>query len=380
MDQSPLHSADNIYQAETLKQPPDDLKNAGQPEFEMPLSLEENDQSITSAERTGQSDIRAGRDAIDSASDGNGQAEYIGEQKPGPFEGALGNDPTVAGPNNGLSESYSISGPSEDGQLQAASQEGDRAGTERAAPTGPVPNLSHTANALGNKEEMAKAWRSEPGYEEDPRPEDASRTISFPQVPPLAQTRGIQLHTLPHSQVEDIMEEDKNVALMDHVPSSESLAATDTSNGAQEQPLETIIDENEGLVANLDTTHAADPVLQADEESRYEEGLPLMPAPEHLLTRVEPRSPDARKYNDTENGDDGFFDKISPPLSDEVSSFRPQALDRKSTRQVLDALHYAPHSATHGETYNTQEEQLLPDHAEGGTAVFSGSSNSKVYA
>ena len=380
MDQSPLHSADNIYQAETLKQPPDDLKNAGQPEFEMPLSLEENDQSITSAERTGQSDIRAGRDAIDSASDGNGQAEYIGEQEPGPFEGALGNDPAVAGPDNGLSESYSISGPSEDGQLQAASQEGDRAGTERAAPTGPVPSLSHTANALGSKEEMAKAWRSEPGYEEDPRPEVASRTISFPQVPPLGQTRGIQLHTLPHSQVEDIMEEDKNVASMDHLPSSESLAATDTSSGAQEQPFETIIDENEGLVANLDTTHAADPVLQADEESRYEEGLPLMPAPEHLLTRVEPRSPDARKYNDTENGDDGFFDKISPPLSDEASSFRPQALDRKSTRQVLDALHYAPHSATHGETYNTQEEQLLPDQAEGGTAVFSGSSNSQVYA
>ena len=380
MDQSPLHSVNKIDQVEPLKQPPDGLKLAGQPEFEMSLSLEENDQSITSAEREGQSDIRAGRDAVDSASDGNGQAEYIEEQKPGRFEGALGNDPAVVGPNNSLSESYSISGPSQDGQLPAAMQEGARSETERAAPTGPVPNPNHTANRLGSKEEMAKVWNSEPGYEEDPRPEDASRTNSFPQVPPLGQTRGIPLHTLPHSQVEDIMEEDKNVGSMDHLPSSESLAATKTSSGAQEQPFEMTTDKNEGLVANRDTTHAADPVLQADEESRYEEGLPLMPAPEHLPTRVELRSPDARKYSDTEDGDNGFFDKMSRPLSDEASSFRPQALDRKSTRQVLDALRYAPHSATHEDTYNTQEEQLLPAQTEGGTAVSSSSYNSQVRA
>ena len=379
MDQSPLHSADNIYQTEPSKRPPDDLKIAGQTESQMPLPLEENDESITSAQRTGQSDIRADCDAIDSTSDGNGQAEHTEEQRPGPFEGALGNDPAVAGPENSLPESYSISGPSEDAQLRAVLQEEDCADTERAALTGPVPNLSHTVNGLGSKDEMAKAWHSEPGYEEDLRPEDASRTNSFPQVPPLGQTRGIPLHTLPHSQVEDIMEEDKTVGSRHHLPSSESLAATSTSSGAQEQLVETTTGGNEGLVANLDTTHAADPALQADEESRYEEGLPLMPAPEHLPMRVEPRSPDARKYSDTEDGGDGFFDKMSRPLSDEASSFRPQALDRKSTRQVLDALHYASHSATHGDAYNTQEEQLLPAQL-GGTPLSSSSSNSQVYA
>ena len=377
MDQSPLHSADNIYQAESLKQAPKGLKKAVQAELELPLSLEENDQRLTSAEREGQSDIRAGRDAVDSASDGNGQAEYIKEQKHGSFEGALGNDLAVAGPNKSLSESNSISGPSEDGQLPAVLQEGDRAGTERAAPAGPVPNLSHTANGIGSKDEMAKAWRSEPGYAEDSRPEDASRTNSFPQVPPLERTRVIPLHTLPHSQVEDIMEEDKNVGSMDHLPSSESLAAANASSGAQEQPFETTTDETEDLDADLDTTHAADPMLRAVEESRYEEGLPLMPVPEPLLTGVEPPSPDARKYSSTEDGDDDFFDKMSRPLSDEASSFRPQALDRKSTGQVLDALHYAPHSATHGETYNTQEEQLLLAQTEGGTAVTSSLSNSQ---
>ena len=379
MDQSPLHSADNIYQAEPLKQPPDELEMVGQPEFEMPLSLEENDRSITSAERDGQSNIRAGRDAVDSASDGSGQADYIEEQKPGPVEGALGDDPAVAGANKGLSQSYSISGPSEDDQLQAVLQEGDRAGTERAAHTEPVPNSIHTANGLGSKEEMAKVWHSEPGYAEDPRSEDASRTNSFPQVPPLGPTRGIPLHTLPHSQVEEIMEEDKNVGSMDHLPSSESLAATNTNSGAQEQPIETTTDENESLDANLDATPAANPVLQADEESRYE-GLPLMPAPDLSSTRVQPLSPDTRKYSITEEDDDGFFDKTSHALSDEESSFRPQALDRKSTRQVLDAIHYAPHSASHGETSNIQEEQLPPHQTEGGTAVSLSSSNSQDYA
>ena len=380
MDQRPLHSADNKYQAEPLKKPPDGFKMAGQPEFDMPLSLEVNDQSITMAETDGQSNIRAGRDAVDSAGDENGQAGHIEEQTPGPFEGALGSDPAAAGPRKGLSESYSISGPSEDGRSQALLQEADGAGTEPAALTGPVPNSSHTADGLGSKEEMAKAWHSEPGYAEDPGSEDASRTNSFPQVPPLGQTRGIPLHTLPHSQVEDIMEEDKNVGSMDHLPSSESLAATNTSSGAQEQPFETTTDENDSLDANLDTTHAANPILHADEESRYEEGLPLMPASEHLPTRVEPRSPEEQKSSITEDGDDGFFDKMSRPLLDEASSFRPQALDRKSTRQVLDALHYAPHSATHGETYNTQEEQLAPLQTEGGTAVSSSSSSSQDYA
>ena len=378
-DQSPLHSADNIYQAEPLKQSPDGLRIAGSPEFDMPLAFEEKDQSITSAEREGQSNIGPGRDAVDSAGDGNGQAEYIEEQKPGPFGGALGNVPAVAGPEKGLSESYSISGPSEEGRLQAVLREGDGAGTEQAAPTGPVPNSNHTANGLGSKEEMAKAWQ-EPGYAEDPRQEDASRTNSFPQVPPLGQTRDIPLHILPHSQVEDIMEEDNKVGSMDDVTSSESLAAINTSSGPQEQLFGTTTDENESFDANLDTTHTADPILQADEESRYEEGLPLMPAAEHLPTTVGPRSFHGQKSSITEDGDDGFFEQISRPLLDEPSSFRPQALDRKSTRQVLDALHHAPHSATHGETYNTEEEELPPPQTEGETAVSSSSSNSQYDA
>ena len=379
-EQSPSHSTDSIYEGKSLEQAPDGLNNAGQPEHEMHPSFEENDQRTASAERTGQSDVQASRDAVESASEGNGQTEYIKEPKPGSSDGALGNEPAVAGASNGLSESYPQPAPSGDGQSRAVLQEGDRIGTEQAAPNGPTSKSNHTKNALGSKEEMAKAWSSESGYAEDPRPDDASRTNSFPQVPPLEQTRGVPSHTLPHSQVEDIMEEDKNVESTDHLPSLKSLAAVHSSSGAQEQPFETTEDENESLFANLDATHAADPALQVEEESRYEEGLPLMPAPEHLPMKVRTRSPDIRKYSDTEDVDDSFFDRMPRPLSDEASSFRPQALDRKSTSQVLDALQYASHGVTHEESHSAQGEQSLPSQTEEGTAVSSSSPNSHDHA
>ena len=376
-DQRLLHSADNNYEGELLERPSDGLEDTGQAEHEAPLSVEKNDQNTTSPERTGQSGICVNRDAIDLAGDGDGQAESIEKQKPGPSEGALTNTPGGAGAGTALSESYSQSGPSQDGQSDPLLQKGDGAGTEWTAPTGPTMNSTPTLNALGGGEEMAKAWDSEPSYAGGPRPSDVSRTNSFPQVPPLRQARAIPPHSLSHSQAEDIMEEDKSVGSMDRLPSLESLTAATSSKGAQEQTVEMTGDEDQSFFTDLKAAQATDPILQVEEESRFEEGLPLMHAPEQFPMKVQNHSSDARKYSDAENHDDGFFDKMSQPLSHNSSSFRPQALDRKSTVQVLDALHYAPHSATHGDPYSAEEQPFLATLTEGGSTISSSTSNSQ---
>lgn len=371
-----FHSADNNYEGELLERPSDGLEDAGHAEHGVPLSVEKNDQNTTSLERTNQSGIQFGRDAIDLAGNRDGQAESIEKQKPGPSEGALTNALEGAGAGTDLLGSYSQSGPSQDGQSDALLHEGDGAGTEWTAPTGPTMNPTHTVTALGGGEEMVKAWDSEPSYAGGPRPSDVSRTNSFPRVPPL-QARAIPPHSLSHSQAEDIMVEEISVGPMDRLPLLESLTAANSSRGAQEPPVEMTGDENQSFFTDLKAAQAIDPILQAEEESRFEEGLPLMHAPENFSMKFQNHSSDARKYSDVEDHDDGFFDKMPQPLSDKSSSFRPQALDRKSTIQVLDALHFAPHSATHDEPYSAEEQPSLTTLTEGEAAVSSSTSNSQ---
>ena len=380
---TPLHPADNDYEGNSLDERLDNVKSAGQPQHNMSSSVEGDGQNSISARRMAQiaqSDIRDGRDANDLASDVDGQTEYVEKQKLSHSEGALGSvwEGTDAG--SGLSESYSQSGPPQKLQSHDQLQEGDVAQTEWAAPTGPTTNLVHIVNALGAKEEMAKAWDSEPSYTGDPRPGDVSRTNSFPRVPPLQQTRTIPPHPLSHSQAEDIMEENNSVESMDRLPSVDSFTAADPSGGAKQQPLEMTGDESESLEANPNATQAADPILQADEESRFEEGLPLMHAPEHFPMKAHTHSSDARKASDADEDDDGFFDRTSPSSSDEASSFRPQALDRKSTIQVLDALDYAPRSTVHREPQNAEEKPSLNTSTGEGIAISSSTTISQDYA
>ena len=379
-DQGPLHSSDNNYEGELLEQPPSGLKDVGQPQHEMPLSVEENDQRTTSAEKLGQSGIRGGHDAIDLAKDVNEQTQYIEEQKPDPSEGAQSSVSEGAGARAGLSESYCQPRPSQDSQSHTPLQEGDGADIQWAAPPGLSTSPTYTGNALGGKGEMAKAWDSEPSYAGGPRPGDVGRNNSFPQVPPLHQTTAIPPHSLSHSQAEDVMEGDKNVGSVDRLPSTESLNAARSSSGTQKQPFEATANENESFLANLDATQASDLFLQADEESRFEEGLPLMHAPEQLPMQGQAHSPDARKCSDAGDDDDGFFENMSQPLSDRASSFRQQALDRKSTMQVLDALHYAPHKATHEGLYSAEEKPSSANLTEGATAVSSSTSDLQNYA
>lgn len=377
---TPLHTADNKYEVDSLQEPSGKLKNVRQTGHEVVLPAEDDHRKSRIADRASQSDIRVDHYANGLPSNVDGQTEYMDNQNSGLSEGESTDVWEGVGASNGLSDSYSQSGPSQDGLSHDLLREDDGAQTESAARIGPATEPTHIGTAVGGKEEMAKAWDTEPSYSGEPRPGDINRTNSFPRVPPLRHTKAIPPYALSHSQAEDIMEDDRSVESMNRLPLLDSMPAANSSDGTQQQPFESTGDGNENIFTYPNPIQAADPVLQADEESRFEEGLPLMHSHEHSPLKGSTHSPDARKHSDTEDEDDGFFDKTSQSPLDETLSYRPQALDRKSTIQVLDALHYAPHSATHDEPYSPEERPSLANLTGGGIAVSTSTVKSQVLA
>ena len=379
---TPLHSADQKYEGEPLDEPPHRLKESEQPEHKLPLDvIEEDDQNTTSVDRTGQSDFWVDRDPNDLSNDENRRTEHFENQELHLAEGTLGNVWEGAGAGTSLSDSYSQSRPSGDSPSHDLLQEGSVAQNEIAAPIEFATEAAHIDNAVVGKEEMTKAWDSEPGYAGNPGPGGISRTNSFPRVPPLRQTEIIPAYSLPHSQAENIMEQDKSAESTDLQPLLDKTPASSSVGGALQQFSDSTGDEDESFSANTDAFHEAGSTVQADEQSRFEEGLPLMPlrSPEHSPVEGPTHSLDARKYSDAEDEDD-FFNKTSRSPSDATSSFRPQALDRKSTTQVLDSLHYAPLSATHGETQSAEERPSLANLTGGGIAVSRSTVKSQIFA
>ena len=380
---TPLHSADDNYEGDLLEQSSEELKDDRKLEYKTPLPVEEDAENTASVDRTVQSDIRVDRDSSDLPNYVDGQTFYLEKAKSGLSEGPLGNSWEGARADTSLSGS-SRSGLSRDSPSCDLLQEGDGAQTRAAAPIDFAAEPTHIENAIGGKEDMATAWDSEPSYAGDRRPGEINRTNSFPRVPPIRQIEVIPPQSLSHSQAENIMEEDESADLEDNQPSLDSLPASTSNSGTLPQPFDSTGDEDETFFANPNAIHAADPIVQADEQSRFEEGLPLMPSHSHEKSpmKASAQSPDARKYGDAEDDDDdddGFFDKMSQSASDEISSSRPQALDRKSTIQVLDSLQYAPHSATHGETQSVEERPSLANLTGGGIAVSASTVESQIF-
>ena len=380
---APLPSADKQDEGEPLKELLDkstDFRRLGRPQHHMPLSVQRDSEKSTNAARTAQSDIHVGRDANDLVDDVNGQTYQIDTQEPDLSGGALRIAWERAAAGTGLSEAFPQSGQSQDNQSHDLLSEGVGAQAESEAPAGLATKMAHVGNALGAKEEMAKAWESMPSYAGDPRPGDVSRTNSFPRVPTLQQTESGIPHSLSHSQAEQIMQDEKRVKSMIRSPSLASLSAADSSHEAQQQPLpEMIRDESESLIANIVPAETIDATLQAEEDARFEEGLPLMHAPEHSPLKIQSHNSVARIFSHGEDEEDDFFEGTSQPPSDEASSTRPQALDRKSTTQVLDALNYAPHSATHQEPQSAEKESPVEILVEGGTTASSSIANTHDY-
>lgn len=242
----------------------------------------------------------------------------------------------------------------------------------REIPVAPTAQPSHVEEALGDKREMDRAWE----LEEERLPSNTvakfNRTNSFPAVPPLLQDRSVPPLSLPLSQAEDIIEEEKTADAFDHDFSNNAFPSTSLKDTAPQDPFEAYAQEaNDDYFANPQgaLTQATTSIGEAEGNSRYDEGLPLIQSSQLEPTdplddqiRAEAKAPDSVD-------EDNFFDKFEPESSEDISSFKPRPLDRKSTTQVLDSMHYTRHSTTRTEPQIVEDKPAVANVTREGIAV-----------
>ena len=236
-------------------------------------------------------------------------------------------------------------------------------------------------DALGDKEEMEKAWESEantgaPGHFE--------RTNSFPAVPPPREHSSQTQHSLSHSQAGDIMGEHEAHDFMEKEAPYDAPLTDSAAAEAVQDPFDSVEGgEDENFFAAPPTVHPTVSTAAADEESRYEEGLPLVPSTSHPeqpnLSHSGTQDSQTSAFAEMDDEDD-FFDKAFSAQPKDPSSSPPPSLDRKSTSQVLDSMHYPPHYVNHTEPEATEERPSLADVTGGGIAVSTSTVKSQVFA
>ncbi|OLN84983.1 COPII coat assembly protein sec16 [Colletotrichum chlorophyti] len=226
--------------------------------------------------------------------------------------------------------------------VQEPAPEEDRTEPENAVESAkpPAPTLGHTStNSFTRTVSHEVNWDDDQDTEwtlsrtdTDPfkfmPPSD--RTNSFPPVPPIAGAGTSAPATeqpLPSNQVEELMNDiESTPELFDadgHDEKTNASASFDSTFGAEDNKNDHFI----GRDATL-----------ADQESRYEEGIPLIP---HTETNAEAPRP-AQKlegFGQDGSGEDDFFSQIQNSNSDDFPDFAGnQPLERKSTMQVLGAM------------------------------------------
>ncbi|KAB8291851.1 hypothetical protein EYC80_006633 [Monilinia laxa] len=177
----------------------------------------------------------------------------------------------------------------------------------------------------------------------------SNRTNSFPVVPPAHEQE--PLHSIPHSQAEDIMNEveqsPQNTFFDEAHDGGEDFFAQQSSGDAFDEIVHDLqLPQSEsGFSADYGQSYGGDVEQEDDEESRarYEEGIPLVqPADEEQASTNHSIFTD--KEGNAEEEDD-FFAQVSTPAPQELDVGQP-SLERKSTMQVMDSLHFQSEDRT----------------------------------
>ncbi|KAK4691268.1 COPII coat assembly protein SEC16, partial [Lecanoromycetidae sp. Uapishka_2] len=248
------------------------------------------------------------------------------------------------------------------------------------ASAGTLSEPDFTEGVFGDDEEIDKAFELE---STTLGPGSISRTNSFPSVPHIGNSLAIPPHSLPHSQVEDIMEENENINGTGYEHSSDPFSATSGDGLAPRDPFESIRgEEDEDFFVNRDIQTSVS-ALEVDEESRYEEGLPLMPSnPQHEQS-TRSQSPihatEAASFEEKEAGAEPF-EKAGFEVQEDTHSFKPHPLNRKSTTQVLSSMHYAPHNTNHVEPKSIEERHSITKTSDGGNVLSTSTVKPQIFA
>ncbi|KAL8943942.1 MAG: hypothetical protein Q9216_000754 [Gyalolechia sp. 2 TL-2023] len=212
------------------------------------------------------------------------------------------------------------------------------------------------------------------------------RADSFPAVPPLHQVREVQHKARVQSQVGNIIEEDEEIG--DRAEKSfhaGNLQQNDTTGLAEGILYGDSSDRGEdaflGRSVGVDTAnHSLSP---ADDEARFEEGLPLMQS-ESSTNEVKDlpmrQQSSERSPSSTRSASKQDILGEEADSGEEASFFQPKQLDRKTTSQVLDGLSYSPRSTTRDEPSPQESRFSMESVSGGGIALSSSTLVSQVVA
>ena len=178
----------------------------------------------------------------------------------------------------------------------------------------------------------------------------SDRTNSFPQVPPAHPPEMTNEDPLPQTQAEEIMneveQEPQDLFGDDGNDGEADFFAQQPATQHESFPESHGEDAFGGGTADFGQAYGGDFQHEAaqEDESRYEEGVPLVqPAEEQSATQPPPAF-----MEDNGGDEDDFFAQVSK--SDQANAEllpEPPALERKSTSQVMDSLDFQSHEQTH---------------------------------
>ena len=167
-----------------------------------------------------------------------------------------------------------------------------------------------------------------------------SRSPSFPEVPPLHLKDDSDIKApLLHSHAEDIMSEigETNPVESSGLDTNEELHGNILiSSPFDNEPYR----EVDNFFSNTSGIGSHEVSLLADEEARFEEGIPLIQGLDIRGSKQE------INFDAPGGSNDDFFAQISASPSNE-DFFKPQRLDRKTTNQIQNSMKFPPHEETH---------------------------------
>ncbi|KAJ5033359.1 uncharacterized protein L3040_008477 [Drepanopeziza brunnea f. sp. 'multigermtubi'] len=181
------------------------------------------------------------------------------------------------------------------------------------------------------------------------------RTNSFPAVPPAPST-GFNSYgqQLAHSQAEDIMNGVEQELAEDLFQEKENVPVTEPSvhsptkpEGFQYFTQHEEVDDSELQLPDYGQTYGGNvrPEEDQDAEARFAEGLPLVQHENEYMPTQSSITSDPFATADANEED--FFAQVNKVNNEAEASIVPPPLERKSTTQVLDSLHYQTHAQTH---------------------------------
>ncbi|KAL8751820.1 MAG: hypothetical protein Q9184_005938 [Pyrenodesmia sp. 2 TL-2023] len=208
------------------------------------------------------------------------------------------------------------------------------------------------------------------------------RTNSFPTVPPLSCAQEFEVKAHSQSQVESIVEEGEEAGHGVQKGfyaggSPQTDPAGDTAGNFFEDSLDN--GEDDFLDRPIGAEGGNQSFSPGDDEARFEEGLPLVPS-ESSRTRNEniPSSETAPAWPKNPNGSpsspridfeqDFFGQEANSP--EEASFFKPKALDRKTTSEVVGSMSYSADNAVNDEAALRLDQHPLPNASGGGVPVL----------